>query len=61
MLGREKDCVIFYLEAQSGKSKRKNRENNEHLEPKTFTPNKKTKEKIQIVNIRYDIHAFCHQ
>ena len=33
MLGREKDFVCFYLEAQSGKIEREKRENNEHLEP----------------------------
>ena len=43
VLGREKDCVILYLEAQSGKSKRENRENNGHLVRKTFTPNKQRK------------------
>ena len=31
---------FFYHEAQSGKSKRENRENNGHLVHKTFTPNK---------------------
>ena len=45
MLGREKDFVFFYFELglkhSPGKSKRENRENNENLEPKTFTPNTK--------------------
>ena len=35
MLGREKDVVVFYLKAQSGKSKRENRENNEQSNPST--------------------------
>ena len=34
------DCGDYYHEAQSGKSKRENRENNGHLVHKTFTPNK---------------------
>ena len=34
------DCGVYYHEAQSGKSKRENRENNGHLVRKTFTPKK---------------------
>ena len=43
------DCGVYYHEAQSGKSKRENRENNGHLVRKTFTPNKQTMNRIQIV------------
>ena len=34
------DCGDYYHEAQSGKSKRENRENNGHMVRTTFTPNK---------------------
>jgi len=37
------DCGVYYHEAQSGKSKRENRENNGHLVRKTLTPNKQSK------------------
>ena len=43
------DCGVYYHEAQSGKSKRENRENNGHLVRKTFTPNKQTMNRIQIL------------
>ena len=43
------DCGVYYHEAQSGKSKRENRENNGHLVRKTFTPNKQTTNRIQIL------------
>ena len=43
------DCGDCYHEAQSGKSKRENRENNGHLVRKTFTPNKQTRNRIQIL------------
>ena len=41
MLGREKDFIFLStLKHSPGKSKRENRENNEHLVPRTFTLNK---------------------
>ena len=39
MFGRKKDLSFFTLKHSPGKSKRENRENNEHLVPRTFAPN----------------------
>ena len=60
------DCGDYYHEAQSGKSKRENRENNGHLVHKTFTPNKQKlkyntnkKSKEKMVTVRYVMYSVC--